>query len=553
MGQVARHRPLAEEQRGGDLAVRPALGDQGGDAALGGRQPLLARAPADAAELVARLRGPGRPPRAARSRRAPPRSRRGRRASAVRACGRCRARAARGRARRDRRPPRAARPPARRREAACSTSPCGGGDEAAAARHVREHPLAADPRRVRLPGVEDPHGVVDPAELEQRLDVVGAPPADARLAPAERRGLPVGLVEPLGGRGASPLQSATSPRTAMCCGGWSAELLLGQLEGPLRVRAGELELAAMDGDDRDRKVVLRHLEPVLDRDVVCARGVVGRELPAPGPELDPGEAPERARAPRLVALAPLLVLALEQAREPRPAWRHGARCSRPPASPPARAARRRRRSAKSCARAAELPAPPRRRRTSRGRPAPRERAPRSASSSSSSASSSAARACSSAREPFLKRVAHARRQWMTDLSAGPRRRLAQRFLEQRDRTVDALELGEEDEGLGAQRADLRLGQQLGRDRPRARPLPGRLMRPGRRQRPATALVARVRRRQPERLLGELGRDGRRAAIGRQRRGVVERPRRRRRRARPSTARGDGRGGAGRRRSPRCVA
>src|SRR5207237_358124 len=56
---------------------------------------------------------------------------------------------------------------------------------------------------------------------------------------------------------------------------------------------------------------LRHLEAVLDRDVVGASGVLGRERPAPGPELDPGEAPERAGAPRLVALAPVPVLALE--------------------------------------------------------------------------------------------------------------------------------------------------------------------------------------------------------------------------------------------------
>src|SRR5580765_6078472 len=68
----------------------------------------------------------------------------------------------------------------------------------------------------------------------------------------------------------------------------------------------------MNGNHSDRKVVLRHLEPVLDRDVVCVYCVRGRELPAPGPELDPCEAPERAGAPRLVALAPLLVLALEQ-------------------------------------------------------------------------------------------------------------------------------------------------------------------------------------------------------------------------------------------------
>ena len=45
----------------------------------------------------------------------------------------------------------------------------------------------------------------------------------------------------------------------------------------------------------------------------------------------------------------------------------------------------------------------------------RAHAPAATSSSSSSASSSAARACSSApAKPFLKRVAHASRQWMTD-------------------------------------------------------------------------------------------------------------------------------------------
>ena len=76
--------------------------------------------------------------------------------------------------------------------------------------------------------------------------------------------------------------------------------------------ARELELPAMDGDDGDRKVILRHLEAVLDRDVVRASSVVRRELPTPGPELDPGETPESARAPRLVPVAPLLVLPLEQ-------------------------------------------------------------------------------------------------------------------------------------------------------------------------------------------------------------------------------------------------
>jgi len=68
----------------------------------------------------------------------------------------------------------------------------------------------------------------------------------------------------------------------------------------------------MDGDERNGKVVLRDLEPVLDRDVVGESGVRGGKRPIAFPELDPGEAPERPGATRLVALAPLEVFALEQ-------------------------------------------------------------------------------------------------------------------------------------------------------------------------------------------------------------------------------------------------
>ena len=133
--------------------------------------------------------------RAARSRRALPRSPRGPGASAARAAGRCRARAAP-----ERRPK--GSPTASCCATACSSRaaaarrPRARGDETAAPRHVREHPLAADPDRVGLPDVEDSHRVVDAAELEEQLDVVGAPPADARLAPPERRGPPLGLAEP---------------------------------------------------------------------------------------------------------------------------------------------------------------------------------------------------------------------------------------------------------------------------------------------------------------------------------------------------------------------
>jgi hypothetical protein len=55
VGQVARYRPLAEEQCGRDFAVGSTLGNQRRDAALGRRQPRLAPAPGDAAELGARF------------------------------------------------------------------------------------------------------------------------------------------------------------------------------------------------------------------------------------------------------------------------------------------------------------------------------------------------------------------------------------------------------------------------------------------------------------------------------------------------------------------
>ena len=98
----------------------------------------------------------------------------------------------------------------------------------------------------------------------------------------------------------------------MSCTGSSAELLVSEVETSFRVLPGQVELSSMDGDDRTRQMVLRHLEPVLDGDVAGASRVLGPERPTSSPELDPGETPERAGAPRLVPLAPLFVLALEQ-------------------------------------------------------------------------------------------------------------------------------------------------------------------------------------------------------------------------------------------------
>ena len=90
------------------------------------------------------------------------------------------------------------------------------------------------------------------------------------------------------------------------------ELLFRKLERSVRMLACERELSAVDGNDRDRQMILGHLQAVLDRDVVRLRRLVGRELPAAAPELEPRETPERAGTPRLVSLAPLLELALEQ-------------------------------------------------------------------------------------------------------------------------------------------------------------------------------------------------------------------------------------------------
>ena len=73
----------------------------------------------------------------------------------------------------------------------------GGCQEPPTARDVREHPHAFESSRIRLPRVDHPLGVVRPVEREQGLDVVGHPPAMARLAPAEPDGRRLRPAEPV--------------------------------------------------------------------------------------------------------------------------------------------------------------------------------------------------------------------------------------------------------------------------------------------------------------------------------------------------------------------
>ena len=292
-----------------------------------------------------------------------------------------------------------------------------------------------------------------------------------------------------------------------------AELLLGQRERPLGMLAGEFELPAMDRDERDGQVVLRHLEAVLDRDLVRALGVLGRAVPVARPELHPRETPERAGAARLVAVTPLATLALEQRPRLVPAkGRHENADDRERRllHKPLAAERRRevvrrqrqlRRGAVADDPAEDRPYHP----CTRAKPVVVERVREFERD---------ARVLERMHVPLAE--TRRPRQPAVDLrlEAGPRGRLPQRLLQQRDSTLDALELSQQHERIGAHRAVLRLVQQLERNRARPRPLACNMLGTGRGQRAPSALVALLGRRQPERLLGELRRDRGRATAGR---------------------------------------
>ena len=176
-----------EEERGGNLAVRATLGDERGDTSLRGCQTLDPSPPADPAELGACRLDPGR--------RAEPLELAERRGDRV-AGGALLPLAPADHAEREQRtgPPEGVADRLVLRDCVLEERrglghvSAGGCHEPAAARDVGEHPGAFESSRIRLPRVDDPLGVVRPIEREQRLDVVGHPPAFACLAPAEPGG-----------------------------------------------------------------------------------------------------------------------------------------------------------------------------------------------------------------------------------------------------------------------------------------------------------------------------------------------------------------------------
>ena len=102
-----------------------------------------------------------------------------------------------------------------------------------------------------------------------------------------------------------------------------------------------------------------------------------------------------------------------------------------------------------------------------------------------------------------------------------RGRLSQSLFENWNREVVVTELGEQEENLRTERGGARLGQKICGNRPRTRPLPCYEVRSRCGERPSMHRVARVRRSQTQRLLGDLGGACRRATIGRKPGGVVE--------------------------------
>ena len=444
-------------------------------------------------ELAARPLDPGRRSELLERRRAPLRSPRGPRASAVRASGRRRARAARGPGRTGRRRPRAARPPARGATAAPSTSPSGGGDEPAAARHLREHPASG--RAASRP----PPRRRGPAPRRRSGRARAAPPRSRRVH--ERR---LGSPQPssaacrsaspsqLRGRRRSPLQSATSPRTARCMRRVEAELLLASSSARSECARASSSWPRWTATHAIGRWSCGISSPYWTR-MSCARAAwsaASSQRPAQNSTHESSQSARalrgssRSRHSRYSRSSSARAASLSTRREERPRHRDCvASCTSSRVADGGREAR------------AHAP------RTPGASASPDDRGrERRASTSALDAKRVVVEVVGELerRARMLERrsetVPEARRprEPAVDRPTGaPARDAASRRASSSSAaaTIDALELGEEDERLGARRADLRLGQQVGRDRAGARPLARGLVRTSRGQRPAMTLVA----------------------------------------------------------------
>jgi hypothetical protein len=184
-------------------------------------------------------------------------------------------------------------------------------DQPPAACDLRQHPGAADSRRVVLPRVQQRDGVVRPVELEQGLDVVRPPPAQIRLTPLGRVGALLGCGEPfLRSSGiAAPEVDQAFDRDQPAEEG---SLLGRKLTAAPRELSGALEVASMGGDQRAGEELLWDDEVVLLADSPDSFGVLGRQGPVPGPQLDGRQVPNGLGAHPLVPIPPVPVQSLEQ-------------------------------------------------------------------------------------------------------------------------------------------------------------------------------------------------------------------------------------------------
>src|SRR3990170_2268054 len=153
--------------------------------------------------------------------------------------------------------------------------------EASAAGACGKCRVAADPLGRCFPGVDDSRRLVNPVKLEERLNVVGCPGTRTWRIPPQRLRLVVRLPEECGGRCGVSARKRDKAGHCLEQRRMKADLLFAELQATVRLVEGDLELASMHRDPRDRNVVLVLLDSVLGGDLPGAGGVLGRQAPTP--------------------------------------------------------------------------------------------------------------------------------------------------------------------------------------------------------------------------------------------------------------------------------